>query len=375
MEIRRAACCVEIYIVLRQGQAQIKENFKSHFAREGDMKASVMVAPETLELRDIPDVKPSLRDVVIKVKCVGICGTDVQVYRGTIPAKPNLILGHEHCGEVAEIGPGVNNCQPGDYVSSGGAWGCGKCSYCKRGEMSYCQSPNSLARTTNGSLAEYVVVPADIVYALDKGVSPTQGQGVIGVGTGLRAVSRAGVKVGDRVLLIGPGYGGLIMVQLCKLSGARAGIVGTRAERLAIADKVGADFTDNIKDNPNWEQELLAREAPTGFDVVIEASGTVAGLLSATRMVKKGGTVLEFGTSFDTVSGIPQKDFYYRELSIVGSKGGWGFYNTATDLLNRHAINIDALITHCYPLAKTAEAFDVMSRRLDGVLRAAVFCS
>lgn len=336
------------------------------------MRASVMVAPEILELQDIPDVKPSPRETVIKVKCVGICGTDVQVYRGTIPARSNLVLGHEHCGEVAEIGAEVINCKPGDFVSSGGSWGCGKCAYCKQGESSYCQSPNSLARTTNGSLAEYVLVPADIVYPLDKGVSPIQGQGLIGVGTGLRAISRAGVKVGDRVLLIGPGYGGLIMLQLCKLNGARAGIVGTRAERLALAKKVGADFTGNIKDDPDWEQELLSREARTGFDVVIEASGTVAGLLSATRMVKKGGTVLEFGTSFDTVSGIPQKDFYYREISIVGSKGGWGFYNTAAELLNRHAINIDPLITHCYPLAKTAEAFAVMSRRLDGVLRAAV---
>jgi len=336
------------------------------------MRASVMVAPETLELQEIADVKPSPREIVIKVKCVGICGTDVQVYRGTIPARSNLVLGHEHCGEVAEIGAEVTNCKPGDYVSSGGSWGCGKCVYCKQGEESYCQSPSSLARTANGSLAEYVLVPANIVYPLDKGVSPIQGQGLIGVGTGLRAIARAGVKVGDRVLLIGPGYGGLIMLQLCKLNGARAGIVGTRAERLALATKVGADFTSSIKDNPDWEQELLSREAPTGFDVVIESSGTVAGLLSATRMVKKGGTVLEFGTSFDTVSGIPQKDFYYRELSIVGSKGGWGFYNTAAELLNRHAINIDPLITHCYPLARTAEAFDVMSRRLDGVLRAAV---
>ncbi|MGA2989733.1 MAG: alcohol dehydrogenase catalytic domain-containing protein [Candidatus Korobacteraceae bacterium] len=339
------------------------------------MKASVLVAPEKLELRELPDLKPAQREIVIKVKCVGICGTDVQVYRNSIvPTKSPLVLGHEYCGEVAEVGSGVANYQPGDYVSSGGAWGCGTCVYCKKGEASYCQSPNSLGRTSDGSLAEYIRVPAEIVYPLDKCVTPVQGQGVIGVGTGLRAVSRAGVKVGDRVLLIGPGYGGLIMLQLSKLNGARAGIVGTRAERLAIAKKVGADFTENTKENPDWEKDLLAREAPTGFDVVIEAAGNVGALLSATRMVKKGGTVLEFGTSFDTVSGIPQKDFYYREISIVGCKGGWGFYRTGIELLNRHAIKIDPLITHHYPLARTAEAFHVMDKRLDGVLRAAVYC-
>jgi len=339
------------------------------------MKASVMVAPEKLEFRDVPDVKPSEHQVVIKVKCVGVCGTDVAVYRGTVPAKSNLILGHEYCGEIAEVGPGVTNCKVGDYVSSGGAWGCGKCAWCLQGEMSYCQSPNSLARTTDGCLAEYILVPSDILYPLDAGVTPIQGQGVIGVGVGLRAVSRAGVKVGDRVLLIGPGYGGLILLQVCKLTGARAGIVGTRSERLAIAEKVGADFTANIKQNPDWEKDLLASEAPMGFNVVIEASGSISGLLSATRMVKKGGTILQFGTSFDTISGIPQKDFYYREISIIGSKGGWGFYNTAAELLNRHAVQIDPLITHKFPLAETAAAFTMMDKRLDGVVRAAVLVS
>jgi len=339
------------------------------------MKASVLVAPEKLEFRDVPAIHPGPGEVMIKVKCVGICGTDVSVYRGTIPTtKPNLILGHEHCGEIAELGAGVSNCKPGDYVSSGGSWGCGKCAWCRRGEETYCQSPQSLARTTDGSLAEYLVVPATILFSLDSCVTPTQGQGVIGVGTGLRALSRAGVKLGDRVLLIGPGYGGLIMLQLCRLAGATAGIVGTRAERLAVAQKVGADFTENIKENPEWEKDLLARVAPTGFDVAIEASGTISGLLAATRMVKKGGTVLQFGTSFDTVNGIPQKDFYYREISIVGSKGGGGFYHRAAELLNKHALDIDSLLTHHYPLAETAVAFEVMSKRLGHVLRAAVHC-
>jgi threonine dehydrogenase-like Zn-dependent dehydrogenase len=90
--------------------------------------------------------------------------------------------------------------------------------------------------------------------------------------------------------------------------------------------------------------------------------------------VRKGGTVLQFGTSYDTVSGLPQKDFYYREISIVGTKGGYGCYPTAVDLLNRHALKIEPLITHQYSLDKVAEAFDVMDKRLNNVLRAAVLC-
>jgi 2-desacetyl-2-hydroxyethyl bacteriochlorophyllide A dehydrogenase len=338
------------------------------------MKASILAAPGKLELRDVPDPEVSEGRVLVKVSCVGICGTDVSVYRGSIPVKPDLILGHEYCGEVAEVGRGVSQYKAGDYVASAASWGCGVCAWCERGEPSFCEALNSLARTVDGSLAEYIVVPATMLYRMERSVPPVEGQGVVGVATGLRGVTRAGVKLGDRVLVIGPGYGGLILLQLCKLAGARAGIVGTREARLAIAREVGAEFTVNSQENPEWEKAVLHKEASRGFDVVIEAAGTISALLSAERMVKKGGTVLEFGTSFDTVNGLPQKDFYYKEISIIGTKGGYGFYNTAVELLNRHALKIAPLITHQYPLGKTSEAFAVMDKRLDNVLRAAVFC-
>jgi 2-desacetyl-2-hydroxyethyl bacteriochlorophyllide A dehydrogenase len=339
------------------------------------MKASILMAPGKLELRDVPDPQISDGQVLVKVSCVGICGTDVSVYRGSIPVRPNLILGHEYCGEVAEVGKGVSRYKAGDYVASAASWGCGGCAWCERGEPSFCEALNSLARTIDGSLAEYIVVPATMLYRMDRSVTPIEGQGVVGVATGLRAVTRAGIGMGDRVLIIGPGYGGLILLQLCNLAGVRTGIVGTREARLALARQVGAAFTENIKENPEWEKAILQKEAPRGFDVVIEAAGTVSALLSAERMVKKGGTILEFGTSFDIVNGLPQKDFYYKEISIIGTKGGYGFYHTAVELLNRHTLKIAPLITHQYPLGKTSEAFEVMDKRLDNVLRAAVFCN
>ena len=105
-----------------------------------------------------------------------------------------------------------------------------------------------------------------------------------------------------------------------------------------------------------------------GFDVVIEAAGTLSALLAAARTVRKEGTVLQFGISYENVNGLPQKDFYYREISIIGTKGGYGCYPAATDLLNRHALKIAPLITHEYPLNKVAEAFEVMDKRLHNVL-------
>ncbi len=338
------------------------------------MKASILVAPGKLEIREVPDAKPAAGQVLLKVSCVGICGTDVAVYRGDHQAKKDVILGHEYCGEVAEVGQGISKFKPGDYVASEASWGCGLCEWCMQGQGSFCEKLNSLARTVDGALAEYIPVPVRMLHPLDRCVTPTEGQGVVGVATGLRAVRRAGINMSQRVLVIGPGYGGLILLQLAKLAGARVGIVGTRAERLAIAEEVGADFTENIKTNPDWEKIVVAKYAPMGFDVVIEAAGTLSALLAAVRTVRKGGIVLQFGTSYETVSGLPQKDFYYREISIVGTKGGYGCYPDAVDLLNRHAVKIKPLITHEYPLARVDEAFQVMDKRLDNVLRAAVVC-
>jgi 2-desacetyl-2-hydroxyethyl bacteriochlorophyllide A dehydrogenase len=338
------------------------------------MKASMLVAPRKFEIREIPDPKPVEGQVLVKVKCVGVCGTDVAVYRGEHHAKKDVILGHEYCGEVAEVGKGISKFKAGDYVASEASWGCGLCDWCMRGQGSFCENLNSLARTIDGALAEYILVPVKMLHPLDRSVTTIEGQGVVGVATGMRAVKRAGVSPGHRVLIIGPGYGGLILLQLCKLAGAEVGIVGTRDNRLTVATDVGADFTENIRDNPEWEKTVLEKHAPHGFDIVIESAGNQSALLAAVRTVRKGGTVLQFGTSYDTVSGLPQKDFYYREISIVGTKGGYGCYPTAVDLLNRHALKIEPLITHQYSLDKVAEAFDVMDKRLNNVLRAAVLC-
>jgi len=326
------------------------------------------------EIREIPDPRPAEGQVLVKVKCVGVCGTDVAVYRGEHQAKKDVILGHEYCGEVAEVGQGISKFKPGDYVASEASWGCGLCDWCLRGQGSFCEALNSLARTIDGALAEYILVPAKMLHPLDKSVTIIEGQGVVGIATGLRAVKRAGVGPGHRVLIIGPGYGGLILLQLCKLAGAEVGIVGTRNNRLTVATEVGADFTENIRDNPEWEKTVLQKHAPRGFDIVIESAGTQSALLAAVRNVRKGGIVLQFGTSYDTVNGLPQKDFYYREISIIGTKGGYGCYPIAADLLNRHAIKIEPLITHQYSLDKVAEAFEVMDKRLNNVLRAAVLC-
>lgn len=339
------------------------------------MKASILVQPKKFEIIDIslPELKPN--EVLVKVDCVGICGTDVSVYRGDYGAKENVILGHEYNGSVVEAGSEVTKVKVDDYVVSQASWGCDKCYWCDNGLTSYCEAPNTLGRTIDGSLAEYIIVPEKVLLKIDKSVSSIEAQSTVGVATALRALDRSGLKLGDNVLLIGPGYSALIMIQLCKLAGAGdVVIVGTRDSRLNIAKDLGTDFTVNIKQDQDWEQKLLDRTGNIGFDVCIEASGTVSGVLSSIRMVKKGGTVVQFGTSFNEIDGLPQKVFYSKEISLVGSKGGFGFYPKAINLLEQKKIEVGQLITHRFSLSEVSRAFEVMDQRLDNVLRAVVFC-
>jgi len=340
------------------------------------MKASILREAGKFDIVDIklPKLKPD--EVLVKVGCVGICGTDVSVYRGIYKAKENVILGHEYDGTVAEVGDEVSKVKVGDHVASQASWGCGRCYWCYNGMPSYCEKPNMLGRTIDGSLAEYIIVPENVLLKISEEVNPIEAQGVVGVATALRALHRSGLKIGDSVLLIGPGYGGLIMQQLCKLAGAKdVGMIGTRDSRLQIAKDLGADFTWNSRQDPDWEKNVLERTGNVGFDICIESSGTVPALLSAVRMVKKGGTIVQFGTSFNNIDGLPQKDFYSKEISMVGSKGGYGFYPKAVELLEQKKVKIEPLITHRFPLSEVARAFEVMDKRLDNVMRAVVYCN
>lgn len=311
-----------------------------------------------------PQVKPN--EVLIKVKMVGICGTDVSVYRGDYTCKDNVILGHEFCGEIAEVGSDVFTCKVGDFVASAASSGCGKCDYCLAGKPSYCREPQSLARMIDGALAEFIAVDQHMIYHLMPETTLVEGQGVVGVATALHAVQRSGIKFGDNVVIVGPGYSGLQILQLCKMMGATVTYVGTRDERLEKAALLGADKTVNIRKSDELEK------ASEIADVCFECAGTLSSLQMCLRLSKKGATTVIFGTSKDTITDVPQKDFYYKEISLVGSKGGYGCYEQAIELLGNHRIKIEPLVTHVFPFEETPKAFEMMDKRLDNVIRAAV---
>jgi L-iditol 2-dehydrogenase len=339
------------------------------------MKKTILKCSKVIEVVEAPVPQPGPGEVLLRILMTGICGTDVSAYKGHFAVKPDIVLGHEYCALVEEPGPDTKlGYRRGDYVASGASWGCGACRWCQLNLPSYCEKPVSLARTTDGSLQEYLVVPETLLYRLEEGTSLEDGQGVVGVSTALRAAKRGRVAPADDVLIVGPGYGGLLISQICTLMGARVTLAGTRKGRLEKALDLGVDEVVDIKAEPDWQKRLLAKNQ-YGFDVCIEAAGTLSALASCIELCRKGGNVVEFGTAHGDISGISQDVLYRREISIIGSKGGFGCYHQAVELISRHKVTLAPLITHTLPLAETARAFEIADRRLDDVIRAAVLCS
>ena len=336
------------------------------------MKAIQLLGPNVLEVRDVPIPVPDTGEVLIKVNAVGICGTDLSIYKGITPAPYPIVLGHEFCGVIIEVGPGVENVKQGDYVISEASWGCGTCYFCQRGQQSYCEKPLMYGRTCDGALAEYVKAPARIVHSISTNVDPVEAQGVTAVATTLRAIRRSGLGVGQSAAILGPGYAGLLLLQLAKQSGAYPVIItGTNEERLHLARSLGADLTVDIRQE-GWMNKILAATGGYGPDVVIEATGRPEAVQQGVQMVKKGGKVLAFGITNFPAEAFEVGLLYKKDISVVGSKGGYFEYGNAVKILESRRLKTRELVTHVFKLDETPKAFSFVTSNSRAAVRAVI---
>lgn len=339
------------------------------------MKAIQLLKPGTLVRTEVRVPSPGPGEVTIKVRAVGICGTDVAIYRGESPAPYPIILGHEFCGIVSEVGPGVETVVPGDYVISEASWGCGTCFYCKRGTPSYCLKPRMYGRTCDGALAEYVRSPEHVVHRISTSVDPIEAQAATAVATALRAIRRAGVGPGRGVAVLGAGHAGAVLLQLAKQAGAFPLLV-TEAleERLDMALSLGADTGVNVRE-AGWMDRVREVFEGHGPDIVIEATGRPDAVQQAVELVRKGGTVLIFGITHSPVEQFAARELYNKDISVIGNKGGYFEYGNAVRYIESGRLQIRPLITKVFSLDETPEAFREMVENPRGILRAVISVS
>lgn len=332
------------------------------------MFAAVLREAGQLRIEETAVPEPAPDEVLIRAEAIGICSTDLMVYRGRYATPLPLIPGHECSGVVERVGLRVSGIQAGDRVVPEASWGCGACRSCIEKDAALCPDRVSLGRTRDGTFAQFVSVPARAVHLLPNNVSFQEAQALVTVACVLRAFHRGSPEPGEKVAVFGPGISGLLLTQLAVHSGASSVVVfGTRQWRLDLALSRGAGVV-NVRDD-DWSDVARELVGEHGFDLIFEASGVPDALLQAFKVVGTGGRIVAFSVYDGLIDDFPAASLYSKEVSLLGSRGGAGKYPLAIKLLEDKRLKLDDLITHRLPLEETERGFSLMESRVEGVMR------
>jgi L-iditol 2-dehydrogenase len=330
------------------------------------MKALLLSEYSKLSVTDMETPAIGDDDVLVRVRACGICGSDIHGYDGSTGRRiPPLVMGHEAAGEIAQVGGAVRNFRPGDRVTFDSTVSCGSCDYCTRGQINLCDNRMVLGVSCgeyrrHGAFAEYVSVPARILYPLPASLPFEHAALIEAVSVAVHAVNRKVPKATDTVLVVGCGMIGLLVIQVLRDKGCRNVVaVDVDAGRRALAERLGAARTLDGND-----PDVKA----TGADVAFEVVGRADTLLTAIRSVRKGGTVVLIGNLAPRVE-LPLQEVVSRELSLLGSCASSGEYPACIDLMARGAVDVAPLISAAVPLQDGPAWFERLHRGGDGLMK------
>jgi len=316
----------------------------------------VLTEPGRVELRDIDEPTAGPGEASVRIRAVGICGTDLSIFKGKIPVAYPRIMGHEMVGEVlasTESGPA-----PGTRVIVDPNVACGRCLRCREGRANLCADGWLLGRDRDGALCERVVAPAENLYRLPEDLEDHVVPLIQVLTTCVHAQRRVPIFPGDATVIVGLGVTGLLHVQLARLRGASPVVGVTRSPRaLELAREFGADVAI-AADDPSADD--LVREATGGGgDVVIEAAGTVATLGRAVRVARSGGRVLAYGTVSESGGDFPYYDLYYKELVVSSPRAAQAEdYPVAIGAIESGGVRLEPLVSRRVGLSGLQQALE-----------------
>jgi len=341
------------------------------------MKAMFLYAPRDMRLEDVAAPEPGPGEVLIRVRAVGVCGSDVHYYVdghiGDTRAQFPFVLGHEFAGEVAALGPGVEGLPVGTRVAVDPAIPCGHCEVCLEGNPNCC--PNVLFPATPpvpGALCEWYVHPAHLCVPLPDTLDFADGVMLEPLGVVIHAVTLAKIHPADTVAILGAGPIGLLTLDLALSSGASAVYLSEPVPaRRALATEMGASAVcDPSADDPAaW---LLEQTNGRGVDVAIEAAWGGEAVGQAVRMARHAGRVVLVGIPRDDSVTFPASEARRKGLTILMSRRAKHVYPRAIALVERGVVDVRRLVTHHFPLQRAAEAFELLTSLQDGIVKAMI---
>lgn len=313
-------------------------------------------------------------EVLVRVAACGICGSDVHGFDGSTGRRiPPLIMGHEAAGVVEHAAPDVPGLALGDRVTFDSTVYCGECFFCRRGQVNLCNNRRVLGVSCgdyrrHGAFAEYISVPARIVYHLPDQLPFEHAAMIEAVSVAVHAVGLTPIKLGDAAVVFGAGMIGLIVIQAVRLAGCtRVIAVDPDSARLALAGKLGAAELLNPKevDVPAAVRDLTAGR---GADIALEVVGASQPFQAAVASVRKGGAVTLVGNIAPAVE-LPLQSVVTREIRLIGSCASSGEYPVCIDLLARGAIRVEPLISAVAPLSDGPTWFERLYAKEPGLMK------
>jgi len=339
------------------------------------MKAAILRGPHRVEFGERPDPSPQPGEALVRVRAVGICGSDLHIYRhggfGDIVVD-DLVQGHEPAGEVVAVGAGVKHIKTGDRVAIEPGIYCGCCEPCLTGRPNICPDVKYLsARSVDGAFCEYLARPEHTLLALPDSLSYEEGALLEPLAVSIHAVRASGLRIGDHVAIVGAGSIGLTLLQAARCAGATRVYVFDRLEhRLEAARRLGADEVGNVDEiDPlealsDWTKGRLC-------DRVFEAAGQLDSYALSVRMPALGGTVVLVGLCAEEVS-LPLGRVRLGEVNILSLRREAHAYRAAMELVVSGRIDLKSLVTHRFPLNRIAEAMEVAASYTDEAVKVVV---
>jgi threonine 3-dehydrogenase len=331
------------------------------------MRAIVKPAPGPgleMALVDVPRIGPG--DVLIKVRAVSICGTDLHIYNWDPWAqsrlKPPLIIGHEFCGDVVAVGDEVHGISVGDYVSAESHIVCGVCAYCRTGRGHLCLKTQVIGVDRDGAWAEYVAIPAVNAWPNPADLPPHIATLEENLGNAVHTAFAIDLRA-KKILVTGCGPVGLMAIAVCRAIGARVVYATDLSDyRLGLARKVGADVTINAG-REDVAARVLAETEGEGVDAWLEMSGAPRAIEQGFKLLKPGGDVALLGLPSEPLRFDLNEWVIFKGATVRGITGRrlWETWFQTRGLLRSGALNLEAIVTHQFPMEQFADALHTMA--------------
>jgi threonine dehydrogenase-like Zn-dependent dehydrogenase len=319
---------------------------------------------------DIPSIKAG--QVLLRVRAVGVCGTDIHIIKGRLPGvKPPLVLGHEFAGEVVETGPGVTRVKAGARVTVDSVVGCGRCTFCRGGSRQFCQRGFEFGFSRDGACQDLLVVPEENVYPVSDDISFEEAA-ILDMEV-YAALRRCSVPPGAVVLVVGDGPAGLIACQLLRIMGAgKILLSGASPGRLAKAKELA--LADMCIDAQHDDVAGVVRRETGGVGVALAADfvGAAESVADAFRSVIPGGAVLLYGVHEEPIERFDLNQIVLRDLKVFGALSDRVGWEQVVEFVESGQLRLKPLITHCFPLERGGDAFELVRRGADGVVKAVI---